>query len=287
MDEHIVTRPTVGAKGTAPSPSQLRAMFGANLRQLAERAPSIAALSRDLGINRTQLNRYLSGESFPRPDILYQICRHFGVDARVLLEPLDRLNTRASLFQNPMVSDFLGAMEKPVSEGQMPRGMYRFVRASFLEPDRFVTGLVLIFDHDGQRFIRGYESRDVMRRLALPETLDSREYRGVFLPQMDGVMFLVSRRNGASASFGYLSRHLASEACIWTGFSTLAIRDSSRAKRVVRILFEFLGHDTGRILTAARAAGTCTRGGLSPHHRHMLGLDAPSNVFADQDSDLP
>jgi transcriptional regulator with XRE-family HTH domain len=59
-------------------------MFGANLRELSRRYASISDLSRRLDINRTQFNRYLSGESFPRPDVLDKICEFFGVDARIL-----------------------------------------------------------------------------------------------------------------------------------------------------------------------------------------------------------
>jgi len=74
---------------THRSPAELRNMFGANLRILARSFPSISELSRQLGINRTQFNRYLSGESFPRPDVLARMCKFFGVDARVLLEPVE------------------------------------------------------------------------------------------------------------------------------------------------------------------------------------------------------
>ena len=35
------------------NPTELRNMFGANLRSLAKRYPSISELSRQLGINRT------------------------------------------------------------------------------------------------------------------------------------------------------------------------------------------------------------------------------------------
>ncbi|MEM6371330.1 MAG: XRE family transcriptional regulator, partial [Pseudomonadota bacterium] len=49
---------------TPRSPSELRSMFGANLRDLSQSYPSISELSRQLGINRTQFNRYLAGESF-------------------------------------------------------------------------------------------------------------------------------------------------------------------------------------------------------------------------------
>jgi transcriptional regulator with XRE-family HTH domain len=64
-------------------------MFGSNLRSLAKGYTSISELSRQLGINRTQFNRYLSSESFPRPDVLARICFFFEVDARVLLESVD------------------------------------------------------------------------------------------------------------------------------------------------------------------------------------------------------
>ena len=73
------------------SPAELRSMFGENLRILANDYPSISELSRQLGINRTQFNRYLSGESFPRPDVLWKICDFFEVDARVLLEPVQNI----------------------------------------------------------------------------------------------------------------------------------------------------------------------------------------------------
>src|SRR5680860_341270 len=70
----------------ATDPAQLRAIFGDNLRALSADYPSVAGLCRDLGINRTQFNRYLTGESFPRPDVLHRICQFFGTDARILLE---------------------------------------------------------------------------------------------------------------------------------------------------------------------------------------------------------
>tara|TARA_B110000027_G_scaffold132448_1_gene158625 strand:- start:637 stop:921 length:285 start_codon:yes stop_codon:yes gene_type:complete len=53
--------------------SELRRMFGENLCSLAKGYPSISELSRRLGINSTQFNRYISRESFPRPDVLARI----------------------------------------------------------------------------------------------------------------------------------------------------------------------------------------------------------------------
>ena len=92
----------------APQPSELRQTLGKNLRSLSQSAPSISALCRALGVNRTQFNRYLSGESFPRPDVLFRICTYFNVDARIILEPLSKIESQSrSLLGHPEIADFL------------------------------------------------------------------------------------------------------------------------------------------------------------------------------------
>ncbi|MFC3117489.1 helix-turn-helix domain-containing protein [Jhaorihella thermophila] len=120
-------------------------MFGANLRELSRQYPSISELTRQLGINRTQFNRYLSGESFPRPDVLDRICTFFGVDARILLEPVGEIETPNAALSNPFLKDFLGEGINTLTEDQFPSGFYRFFRQSFLNADRFITGLVFVF----------------------------------------------------------------------------------------------------------------------------------------------
>ncbi|MGC0225182.1 helix-turn-helix domain-containing protein [Pseudooceanicola nitratireducens] len=75
-----------------------REHFAANLDILIQRRGlPISALCRELGINRTQFNRYKSAESWPRPDVLDRICRYFGVNARIYLEPLDQIERRAKV----------------------------------------------------------------------------------------------------------------------------------------------------------------------------------------------
>ena len=98
------------------SPAELRTVFGDNLRILSRDYPSISELTRRLGINRTQFNRYLSGESFPRPDVLDRICRFFGVDARILLEPVESLTTNNHVISGPFLSDFLANGTRNIPE---------------------------------------------------------------------------------------------------------------------------------------------------------------------------
>ncbi len=58
-----------------------------NLRLLCSYRPSISRVSRDLGVNRSQLNRYLAGSSSPRPQLMRKICDYFGVEAYELAMP--------------------------------------------------------------------------------------------------------------------------------------------------------------------------------------------------------
>ncbi len=141
------------------SPAELRSMFGANLRELAQAYPSISELSRQLGINRTQFNRYLSGESFPRPDVLARICDFFDVDARVLLEPVEQIGDNSDILNGPVLKDFLGVAARGIPEETFPSGIYRFSRRSFLDQDQYVVGLVRVWRVEKATYVRGLEAR--------------------------------------------------------------------------------------------------------------------------------
>jgi hypothetical protein len=67
-----------------------RDIFAKNLRQLIEQNcdNNVSLTCREMGFNRTQFNRYLSGASWPRPDALIAIVEYFGVDANILLHEM-------------------------------------------------------------------------------------------------------------------------------------------------------------------------------------------------------
>ena len=58
-----------------------------NLRLLCSYRPSISQVSRDLDINRSQLNRYLAGTSTPRAALMRKLCDYFGVEVHELMLP--------------------------------------------------------------------------------------------------------------------------------------------------------------------------------------------------------
>ncbi|MEL6452620.1 MAG: helix-turn-helix transcriptional regulator [Pseudomonadota bacterium] len=250
-------------------------MFGANLRILAQRYPSISELSRQLGINRTQFNRYLSGESFPRPDVLARICAFFDVDARVLLEPVDDITGGADPLTGRFLRDFVGAGIHDLDEASFPSGFYRFSRHSFIDKDRFVVGLVRVFRDDGATFVRGFEARAAMAAQGLTNRRDSREFRGLVLRQEEGVAAMISRRDSMTASFNFLSRVTSFDNNYWVGYVARTVREVPEGDRVVRMVYEHLGNNFGRAKAAAKSGGYCNVDELLPFHQRLLQPDVP------------
>ncbi|MHA6344857.1 helix-turn-helix domain-containing protein [Roseivivax sp. CAU 1761] len=253
------------------SPAELRDMLGANLQLLAASAESISALCRELGINRTQFNRYRAGESFPRPDVLYRICRYFDVDARILLEPVEKLRaTSVDLLHHPEIAEFVGAGSVVLDESQFPSGFYRFSRRSFVAPDRYLRGLVYVYRRDGYAFIRGYEAKEAMRQQDLAPTPRNREFRGFLMPQESGIAALVSRRDALTISFNFLSRVPSFENNYWVGYVTRTVPESASGHRVTRLVYEYLGRRGDRVRGAARETGLCSAEALPVFHRTQL-----------------
>lgn len=250
-------------------------MFGANLRNLSRRYPSISELSRQLGINRTQFNRYLSGESFPRPDVLDRICTFFGVDARILLDPVDRFKSETPLLTGPFLSAFLGAGVERLAPEAFPDGFYRFVRRSFINDSQFVVGLVFVSRGNGHTYVRGFEAREAMLQQGLPADAHAREFRGYVARQEDGIALIIARRNGMTCSFNYLSRVASFENNFWVGYVTRTVRETASGTRAVRMVYEHLGRRSPKVMAAARDAGFKSEAELMPFHRRLLQVGDP------------
>ena len=262
-------------QSSSRSPAELRNMFGANLRTLAEAYPSISALSRELGINRTQFNRYLSGESFPRPDVLARICKFFSVDARVLLEPVDQITPDGGPITSYFLKDFMGKQVQEVPEAEFPSGFYQFTRRSFVRSSDYVRGLVLVKRDQANTFVRGYEPKVAMAVQGIPPAASAREYRGYVLKVEDGLTITVSRRNGLTASFNYLSRVTSFENNFWVGYVARTVRENSASTRMTRLVYEYLGHDRKKVMDVARGSGFCAFDDLIPFHQRLLQPDDP------------
>ncbi len=257
------------------SPAELRNMFGANLRVLSRNYASISDLARRLGINRTQFNRYLSGESFPRPDVLEKICGFFDVDARILLEPVESLTRDRLVLNSPFLTDFLGKAAVNLADEMFPTGFYRFSRRSFLDSTLFIVGLIYVFRDGDLTFARGFEPREAMRQQGLSCSAHTREFRGYVTRQEEGIGLVLARHDAMTCSMHFLSRVPSYENNYWVGYVTRTIRESVNSTRVTRVVYEHLGRDTGTVLSAARGCGIRSADDLLTYHKRLLQLDAP------------
>ncbi|WP_311733216.1 helix-turn-helix transcriptional regulator [Sulfitobacter noctilucicola] len=257
------------------SPAELRSMFGANLRLLSLPYSSISDLSRQLGINRTQYNRYLNGESFPRPDVLSRICTFFDVDARVLLEPVDQIASARNSNTSSYLKNYVYAGAEDVPTDIFPSGFYRFTRRSFTMEDVFISGLVYIFRKDSQTFLRGYETKKAMTLQDFPNSAEAREFRGAVMQQESGIVFIVSRKNAMTSSFNYISRVPSFENNFWVGYVTRTVPENQNGLRATRMVFEYVGKSTAVALRTARKSGFLSREELPTFHRRHLQPDLP------------
>lgn len=261
---------------TTRSPSELRNMFGANLRVMARDYPSISELSRQLGINRTQFNRYLAGESFPRPDVLDRICTFFGVDARILLDPVESLSSGSDPLTGDFLKDFVGKGVREVTEEFFPTGFYRFSRKSFVHQDQFAMGLVYVFRDGDTCFVRGYEPISAMRAQGFPLESQAREYRGIVLREENGVASLMSRRGTMTCSFNFLSRVASFDNNYWVGYVTRTVAETLSSSRAVRMVYEYLDCPFSEVMGMARHTGFISEEALPPFHARLL---EPARAF--------
>ncbi|MFA3917908.1 helix-turn-helix domain-containing protein [Ruegeria sp. 2012CJ15-1] len=229
-------------------------IFGDNLRQLSRTYPSISELSRQLGINRTQFNRYLSGESFPRPDVLDRICSFFGTDARILLHPVGAISRPAPLPGSDFLQGYLTPEPGALREGALPSGLYQVTCRTGGDQVSYFSRLILIFRQADGVFIRGHAARGAHRR--------RHEFRGYATCQEGGLMLVTSQRGAQSAAATFLTRLPQTEAPVWTGH-VLHHPEAAICQLALPVIYEHLGRDRARIMRAARRSGTITRCQLS------------------------
>jgi len=231
---------------TFRSPAELRNMFGANLRRLAKSYPSVSELCRQLGINRTQFNRYLSGESFPRPDVLDRICRFFDVDARILLHPLDEFDPHARHHSTTVLEHFLAEKPQPA----LPPGFLRMTEMHPHDGEEVHTRLLFVRRVGQHALVRGYEPRG-----NLPDTPPSlRELQGIVCRSEAQVCILMSRRNGRDCRIVMVTEQSGTCEAGWSGHTTYLSQaaDAQPISCPTRLLH--LGNDLQAALHLCRSA---------------------------------
>ncbi len=223
-------------------------VFGQNLRMLALERGTFAGAAKDLDISKIQFQRYMRGESFPKPQALQQICTYFNVDARILTEPLTpellhamRSGMAADVISNPAmhaaISYACPTQDYFRDSSVMPDGFYRVVRQSLTFPNLYVNLLFLVKTIGKARVVRCYDDKVIFNgQVPAPQ----REFRGMVLRHGDGISMVffhsppaISVTHIFVAPFYHMSGVRA-----LSGFSTSGRAELVGRPRIVRIYIE-------------------------------------------------
>lgn len=237
-------------KNDIRSPDELRRMFGENLRRLTQQYASVSELCRQLGINRTQFNRYLGGESFPRPDVLDRICRFFDVDARILLRPLDEIEYTPKHPAATALTDFLGSGPSTLTAGLFPGGFYYATETELADTNPSRHRLFHARRLPQCTIVRGYEPRPVM-----PDTpSQDREVQGIVACAGRQIYILMSCRASLNSRIYLVTRGSDEQKNNWRGVAICLSKTNATATTTRRISLRHLGNEPSTVLAAARTA---------------------------------
>ncbi len=234
---------------TNRSPAKLRRMFGANLRQLAQRYPSVSELCRQLGINRTQFNRYLAGESFPRPDILDRICQFFDVDARILLKPLDEIEPHATHPAVNVIDRYLSANV----DTTFATGFYQAIERDQTAASQPHHRLYHVREIFNCTLLRGYDPCS-----SISERPATREVRGIVSYADGKICALISRKGAQDRRMMVLSETSEENGTRLLGYVYRLAEGSELGQSTQRVELRHLGHDLSAALKLARKAKRST-----------------------------
>lgn len=148
-----------------------------NLRKLCAERGSIAQICREIGLNRQQFNRYLSGAGAPSAHNLFRIARYFGVPEADLLAPE---NTSGAPPPKPaQVRAPLGVFATAFADQAARMRRYLgFYHAHFCTPSwegQVLRSLVRLYEQDG--FVA---SRTFEQAVSVDETIHQKvRYNGL------------------------------------------------------------------------------------------------------------
>ena len=257
-------------------------IFGKNLRQLCRRVGTIAEVADSLEINRVQMNRILNGESFPKPGMLKRICEYFNVDARILLQPLDELETGAFQPHDADISDVwnytLFGRDYFVPENMLqdilPDGLHLMYRPSFLIDTQIWIGMVRVFVRNGARMVREVDPvAPGMKRSDLTP-ISAREYRGVMLQTNEALSIVYATRvpNSVLGVDNFSTRTWTTRG-FFQGRCMIMSSANPIGKNVVPCILQPLEQSTSDILSAARKTGFCPIAEIPQKYQNYLASD--------------
>ncbi len=129
--------------------------FAVNLMMFSTSKGTIASVCRDLGMNRQQFNKYLSGANLPNRATLGKLAQYFKIDERKFFEDLQpqaiqsRPLAPSAATDSQSISELLAANIAQIIErndpGFLKIGVYNFFVPWIADPAKCIRGVLLIY----------------------------------------------------------------------------------------------------------------------------------------------
>jgi transcriptional regulator with XRE-family HTH domain len=182
--------------------------FASNLRILTEKRGSIAQVCRDLGMNRQQFNKYLSGATLPSPQTLQKLADYFGVEQRAMFSPSDGPHPQSELLQlDSRVAAKLVDILAGSATTQFREGCYMIYYPWIRSSKEILRAVMVVFKVGELTCFRRYT------RLAVEDQIRSRtsvgRHDGIIIEKLGRTFLLARNTRGAGElslqSFGSAS----------------------------------------------------------------------------------
>jgi len=243
---------------TPPATKPAADPMAANLKLLCSYYGSISNTCRELGVNRSQFNRYLSGATRPSRHLLMRICDFFGVEPEEMALSPDHFQRLVSVRRKPEaesspLGDAVRALQKRSGDDlDKYLGFYFQYYYSMSSPGSILRGLVCVYRHQGAVY---YVRAERFPRASAAVSAFRCHYQGTVV-SLDGRIFLVDRE--------VLTQNEITETILYpthrnrvSRLSGLVLGVSSRDDRRIacsRVLMEWLG-TTINVRRALRQCG--------------------------------
>ena len=269
-----------------PSPRQLRENLSRRLSIAVEKVGFITQISQITGVNRTQLSRYLSGKSMPRPDVLYQL----SVQLELPLEWL--FSCEVSSGSETAVLEFGNVMAKLV------RG-----RSFQIMDDVVLDGFYLLWkgnfkrQHGAEALICSDNSCAGMKKIKLSvrrtlandsvtdaPLLENQFINGVIFKSSEGVLMLYSESRFITMWVGYVQKaYLRQSRGVGKNLigTFTQYRSAERGTvSLVPMLLEKISDTESKILSAPRRSTRYAIEDIPPHvQTHFKTVEVPECRF--------
>lgn len=245
--------------------------FADRLKELCKTKSSVSAVARDLGINRQQFAKYISGESLPRQAIHQKIADYFDVNPGELHSDRPIKDSKsASLTSSSTVKAIMllldAAAVLPITDAELEPGFYWQYKLLLRMPGKIIKSLVMITNTDG---VYRYKRRSsVVYNAELNGTIEN-TFNGVFFKQNG---FLIMTDVGATLNdltfHVFATRHVY-DTSIKPGLHMTVGLSGSFGPRAARLFLKKIP-DSESILAHARNQGVVNRSDLPAGYIHIL-----------------